>query len=384
MGVRLRDDVVGSLRLAGGGEWWVPVELLGAIAGFVVWVAGSAALGSQVASLADYALLPGGTPTMPVLGVAALLWLVLPAAVATVRVRSRLVNIRGNVEQDYRFDRPAALLVPPALLLAVLAVVVVAMGGIEPLLAVVLAPVALYFLFRTIAYSYRVYAFSHPMLLYVALFVTLALQAGVLLAYLGLATENGAAVRASIAALGLPIDPLSSVEVASLVAPVAPLVAVAVPVGAAVVYLLVQSLLALSLRVRDPTIDPTRVRTGQRYPPWLDVGTRADRTAGSGSDGGGSSANAAANGGTDTESTESDTPATTADTATNQAPEANDEPEETDEPADSVSHTRVFTPPGGGDDDPLAATTDEGSECPDCGATVPAAEDTCPACGADV
>ena len=411
MGVRLRDDVLDSFRLVASTEWWVAVDLLAGIAGYVVWVAGSAALGMQVASLAEYQVAPGGTPTLPVLALAGLLWLVLPAALGVARVRTRLLNIRGNIDQVYRFDRPAALLVPPALLLVILAGVALAMGTIDPLLFLVLAPLSLYFLIRTIAYSYRVYAFSHPIVPYATLFATLAVQTGVLLLYLGLTTENGVVVRATVDALGLPIDPLATNTVGPLSAPAGLLLAVGVPIGLAVAYLLVQTAVALSLRVRDPTVRPTRVRTGQRYPPWLDVASSSPTPTSSDSSGSGRSGSSGSSSSSTASAGGSATDAGGGDGATGSGPDSSSgsstgsgaatgattqssDPSQTasspaaeaeavdDEDAESVSHTRVFTPPGG-DDDPLGDWSFEEQACSECGATVPADADSCPACGAD-
>lgn len=421
MGVRLRDDVIDSFRLVVRTEWWVAVDLLAGLAGYAVWVAGSAALGLQVASLADYPVAPGGVPTTPVLGLIALLWLILPAAVGVARVRSRVLNIRGNVDQAYRFDRPAALLAPPALVLAFAAAAAVAMDAVEPLLFLVLVPVTLYLLVRTITYSYRVYAFSHPLVLYAALFATLVVQAAVLLLYLGMTTENEAVVTATVDSLGLPIDPLGSTDLGVLTTPTGLGGAVALPLAVTGAYLVAQTIAALIVRVREPTIRPSRVRTGQRYPEWLDVASNGSRSrrasassgkatpastssASSGSGSGSKAASASSSSGSGgADSAAASTGSSAADDATTaasgdaspggptaagtadagaDASEADDAAEAED--AESVSHTRVFTPPGGGGDDPLSPSAVEDSrDCPDCGATVPGDADECPACGTE-
>lgn len=405
MGAPLWDDVTTSFGLVRT-ESWVAIDLVAGLAGYVVWVAGSAALGVQVASLADYPVAPDGSPTMSILGLVVLLWLVLPAAVGVARVRSRLLNIRGNVEQHYRLDRPGALLVPPVVLLTLALVAGVALGALAPLLFVVLVPATLYLLIRTAAFAYRVFSFSHPLLVYAVLFATLAVQAGILLVYLGQATENGAVVSGAVDVLGLPVDPLATLDFGVSTAPMGLAIAAALPIVIALAYVLVQAIAGVIVRVRSPTIRPTRVRTGQRYPPSLEVASNGGRTTsatrsgkqtpaskGAGSGGTGSTASDSTDSGSmAADSTTADSTAESADasadaaTATDDASTtaSADDATADDAEADSVSNTRVFTPPSGTGDDPLSpAAGGDGAECPDCGATVPADADACPACGAD-
>ena len=266
MGVRLRDDVFDSFRLVASTEWWVAVDLLAGIAGYVVWVAGSAALGMQVASLAEYQVAPGGTPTLPMLVLAGLLWLVLPAALGVARVRTRLLNIRGNIDQEYRFDRPAALLVPPALLLVVLAGVALAMGTIDPLLFLVLAPVTLYFLVRTIAYSYRVYSFSHPLVVHLGSFLTFLLYATAGVVQLGAVVDQRGMVVDAADILGLPVSVYGTVSAGPITVPTLLTAAAAAPVVVSLAYLLVQSLVATYVVRAEPTVDRAALRAGQRNP----------------------------------------------------------------------------------------------------------------------
>jgi len=387
MAVRFRDDVVASFRLLTGADRWVPIDLLAGIAGYVVWVAGSAALGLQLASLAEYEVTPGGTPTVLVLAAAGLFWLVLPAGLAVARVCSRLLNLRGNVEQEYRLDRPAALLVPPAVLIVLVGAVGILLGRIEPTLAA-LAPLTLYLLVRTTAYSYRVFSFSHPLALYGSLFLTLLAQAGILLLYLGETTENGAVLAATVSALGFPVDPLKAAEVAGFTAPIGLAVAVVLPLVLVLAYLTLQTIAAIAVRVQQPTVRPSRVRTGQRYPSWLDV---AASSAGSDGRNAPSPSGAAATPGnadaTDRESTTTaDASQSTGGTGSQDSPSTSaatdaDDAEESTE-ADAVNHTRVFTPPDGADDALSTPDADSAeSNCPNCGATIPANADRCPACG---
>jgi hypothetical protein len=297
--------------------------------------------------------------------------------------------------------------VPPFALLTGLLAAGAAMGAVEPLLFVALVPATLYLLVRTTAYSYRVYAFSHPVAVYAALFVTLAVQAAVLLLYLGLTTDNGGLLLATADRLGLPIDPLGTIEIAGLTAPLGLSVAVAVPLALVAAYLAAQTVAALVVRLREPTIRPSRVRTGQRYPPWLEVVTSADRSTPTepASDGSSSAETASANGGSaeaaertataagspsagptsaagDTRAPDQSATASEkgdGDPSTGSTQSAGATPE-----ADSVSNTRVFTPPDGTGEDPLAAVEEDGAEpCPACGTRLSPSDDHCPACGAD-
>lgn len=349
----LRSALAASMRLAVRGERWFVLDVLGGVAAYAIWVAGTAALGMQVATLAEYEVAQGGTPTEPVLALVALLWLALPAIAGAAHLRSRILNIRGNVDRQYRVDRPGTLLAAPVAVVLVLAVgTVLASGVVGTVLLILMLPASLFLLVRTAAFSYRVYAFSHPTLVHVGVCLTLFVHAGVTLAYLGLANGQGALVEAAVASAGF--DNLFAAEVDLVIAsrPSLIVVAVLVPIALASAYSTAQRITVAVARRRERDVDPAALRTGQRYPPWWDV-ERAGMTpsvAGgrSATDGAGTSA---ANGGVPADAPPADDgdAGSSGDVDDGGAPGSPsiDEPIEPDDesPVEDAGHTRVYTPP---------------------------------------
>lgn len=359
-----RREVDDAFRLART-ERWVATDLLAGAVLYAAWVAGTEAL---LRRGADAAGLSPPAAHRPVLVAAGLLWLVVPAAVAVYRLRDRLLNISGNVEQRYRFDYPGALLAPPAALLAVLAVVAAVVPD-RRVGAAVLSIGGLYLLARTTAYSYRVFAFSRPSFLYAATFATVAVQAAAALVTVAPAVGRDALVERAVVALGVGEYVTGTVGGVPL-----PLVAAAVvPIALTVAYLALQSVGVMAVRLIEPEVTRSDLRTGQRYPPFVDVadGPAYDRTPADGASGG------------------DDAPAAAESTPDS---ETDDEGEDLDE----VGHTRVFRPPGEGGSEGSAAGADliedgaggadAGSggstrRCTACGETARADATVCPNCG---
>ncbi|WP_226012601.1 zinc ribbon domain-containing protein [Halomicrobium salinisoli] len=345
-------------------ERWVATDLLAGAVLYAAWFAGTELLlrrGAEAAGLSPPAA------HRPVLVAAGLLWLVVPAAIAVYRLRDRLLNISGNVEQRYRFDYPGALLVPPAALLAVLTVVAAVVPD-RRVGAAVVSIAGLYLLARTTAYSYRVFSLSRPALLYVATFATVAVQAAAALVTVAPAVDRGVLVERAVVALGIGEYVTATAGGVPL-----PLVAAAVvPVGLTVAYLALQSVAVMAVRLIEPEVTRADLRTGQRYPPFVDVadGPAYDRTPADG------------------EAAGDDVPPS--------AEPAPDEGPDDGEDLDEVRHTRVFRPPGDGGDGPSAAGADliedgagganagsggSARRCTACGETARAEETVCPNCG---
>lgn len=371
-----RRELADSFRLLATDERWVATDLLLGVVAAAAWVAATGALGLRAAGRLGYPapVGPDGTWTALSLGAAALLWAVVPAVAVTYRLRTRVLNIRGNVERHYRVDRPAALLAPPALALLAVAGAALALGTVPIALLAVAIPATLFLLARTLAYCYRVFAVSRPLVLQGAVAAALAVQAACLLGSLAVATGRRQLAAGALAAAGLPERLLGSVGVAWLDVPVLPALAVAAPVAVAVAYLAVQTAGALVVRAVEPTVDRSSMRSGQRYPPFLDVASGS------------------------TDPTDAQTP------LVDGADDAGDEDEPGDD-LDDVSNTRVFTPPAGDDGDGFGAAAglaDDGGgvrtdgataaaggegegtrRCENCGETVTADPTArfCPNCG---
>ncbi|WP_225333789.1 zinc ribbon domain-containing protein [Halomicrobium urmianum] len=344
-------------------ERWVATDLVAGALLYALWFAGTGAL---LRRAADAAGLTPPAAHRPVLVAACLLWLVVPGAVAVYRLRDRLLNLRGNVEQRYRFDYPGALLVPPAALLAALAVIAAVVPD-RRYGAVALSVAGLYLLARTLAYSYRVFAFSRPAVLYAATFATVAVQAPAVLVTVAPAVDRGALVERAVAALGVGEYVTGTAGGVPL-----PLVAtVAVPVGLAVAYVALQNVAALAVRLIEPEVNRSDLRTGQRYPPFVDVadGPAYDRTPADG------------------EATDDDRAA---------EPTPDEGTDDAGENLDEVRHTRVFRPPGEDGDDASpggadliedgaggadAGTGGAARRCTACGETAGADATVCPNCG---
>jgi hypothetical protein len=281
-----RRELDESVRLAVHDERWFLLDLLIAVAGFVALVAGTGLLAVEVAPRTGLSLAieQGSSTTLGMLGGAVLLWVVAPAVAATMRLHSRLTNTSGNVDSQYRVEHPGVLLGPPAVLVAVALAAVVALPLKWP--AMVLGLVAGgYLLARTAAFSHRVFAFSHPLLVYCVAFVTFALYALVGVVQLASVVGQRPTVIDAFAVVGVPVDPYGSVGTGLLAFPVVLAVAVATPVVLVALYLVVQGLAAAYVRRAEPAVDHGSLRAGQRNPfrPTAanGAGTRQSGSAGS-------------------------------------------------------------------------------------------------------
>lgn len=369
---RRRRELANSFRLIASDERWFLRDLFVGVVAFVVWVAGTGALVPRVASALDVSLgLAGGeTPSTTAIAVFGVLWLVVPALAVVVRLRHRTLNLRGNVEQYYRFDHPAALLAPPALFVLVGSVIAVALGALSWYFTLVMVPVGLALLVRTLAFSYRVYSFSHPLVVQVLVAFSTVVLIGSTFVALGTTSGRGSLVDQVLRAARLPAWITGSVVVEGVT--VSGVASVALfPVVAVTAYVLVQTVVALGIRLLEPDVDRSKMRTGQRYPPFLPTATPVQTPAKP----------------TETadQSSVVDGNTATADDAAGAAvADDTDGPADDGEDLDDVSHTRVFTPPAeDGDADIDAGVGTDAGAVPDAESTADTGGETRAVPGAD-
>ena len=376
----LRRELARSARLLVTGERWLWAGLVGGAVGYLIWLAGTGVAVSQVATAAGA---PWSTETALLAATFGVLWVLAPALVAVRYVVGNLTNLRGNVGQAYRFDRPLLLLVPP-LALAAVAVGVGVAGAVPVGYALVGLGVAnALLLVRTVAYGYRVYSLSSPRLVQALALVAAVVAAVAVVSRTGGLTGQTALVDAVVDRYGVGPLVTGDLSRAGVTVPTLPLVAAATPGVLAVGYVCLQLSAALVVRVRQPDVPRSSIRAGQRYPsvvrPDTDDGLATD--AASDTDG---SADGAIGDGEDrgsdepggSEGTAGDPLAGDADGGSGGSPEGED----------SFGQTRVFTPP---DDADLDDATDGGRGvknelCPICGETyaADAGHDNCPNCNA--
>lgn len=350
---RRRRELGDSFRLLGRDEQWFLRDLLVGVAVLAVWVAATGVLATRLASALDLALGLGAgeSPSRAVIAVFGVLWLLLPAIAVVRRLRTRTLNLRGNVEQYYRLAHPAALLAPPAVLVLASGVLVLALGALPWYAAFVLVPVGLFALVRTLAFSYRVYSFSHPLVVQLLAGLSTVLLLGSSLVALGIATDRRALVDQVLLVAGLPTWIAGTVSVEGVA--ISGVAAVAlVPLLLALAYVLVQTVVALGVRLFEPDLDRSKMRTGQRYPPFLPEVTSVQPSTTP------DSADSVAPE-TDSDTTPVDgTAAGSDDVAAADATDDTVEGGESEgEDLDDVSNTRVFTPPAGDDSSGLDAGT---------------------------
>jgi hypothetical protein len=408
---RILREFVGSVRLLWSGEAKLFAGALVVAVGYAVW------LGATGAALA-FGFDLGGQPTavatwegmsLLAVGLAALAWVVVPAAVVTVLVDRAVTNANGTVHQQYRVRHPF-LLVAPFLLLFVVGVgVAVAVGERTGAVLAGLSAVGLFALVRTVPASYRVFSFSHPRLVEGLLFVALVVDAVALPVSVATLTGRQAIVDAASAGLGQRFA-TSAVEtvltgsttVAGVSVPYLLGATAGVPVALTLSYFLVQGVVAGVTRLRSPDTPRGNLRTGQRYPDFArpvrgasgaestptSSATRSS-TASRHSAGPSSTESAGtADGGSGSTPTPS---ASAGDTATE-----TDSSDVTGDEADSddVSHTKVFKPPSDGDFDAgnetgseeTAVVSGNGYVCPSCEDRFgpEASFEYCPTCGSEL
>jgi|GEM_PF-1144158 len=432
----LRRELARSVGLLAGPERWLFAGLLGGGAGYLVWLAGTGVAVSRGAQ----ALFGPGPPVDSVSAgswsseatalavVFALLWVVAPAALAVRFVVGNLTNIRGNIDQPYRMDRPLVLLVVPLVALGVAVGVGVARGAVSAPVLVLVGVANALLLVRTVAYGYRVYAFSRPWLLRGLLFVAAAVAALAVVSEAGSLTGQTDLVTAAAERYGVADLAFGEVSTGGYTATKLPLAAALAPGALALAYLVAQLLASLAVRIRRPDVPRSAIRAGQRYPAVVQPGTTRRLAMGTGTgtgpgpgasaDADGASTSDAGASGADVDDTDDadDTPGDGADTgsATGDGADTGDGPGGADaSPDDRMGQTRVFTPPddaevaADGDSSPgdgTAETAGGSSEavdgeatnvvggdgavknelCPICGATYEADPDrtNCPNCNA--
>lgn len=377
-----RDELVDSVRLLVDEERRLLAGLVGGGAGFLVWVAGT---GVTVGRLVE--MVRGPVSVDPWSGEASLLvavffclWVVVPSVLAVRFVLGEVLNLRGNVEQRYRFDQPLVLLVAPlAGLVAVVGVALVLGVGVGVLLALWVASAVL--LARTVAYGYRVYSLSVPRLLQAALFVAAALVGlSVAVQTAGLADQQRL-VAAAIGRAGLSGVASGTVRIGAVSAPLVALTGAAAPAAVALAYVGLQLLASLVVRARKPEVPRSAIRAGQRHPGVVQPGASERLAVGAGpaegaTDDGGSATNG---NGTPEGATEK----------RGDADEAGDGSGDDEDDAvgpDRFGETRVYTPSSDAQatDPELGKTSVKNELCPICGVTYEAEPDrtNCPNCNA--
>ncbi|ELZ25717.1 hypothetical protein C475_09669 [Halosimplex carlsbadense 2-9-1] len=391
-----RRELGRSVRLLADEERWLFLGLLAGAGGYLIWLAGTGVAVSQVADLVvgAYAVDPWSTEAAGLAVTFAVLWVLVPSAVAVRYVVGNLTNLRGNVEQCYRFDRPLVALVPPLVLLGVAVAVGAARGAATWDVLALLAVANTLLLVRTVAYGYRVYSFSTPRLLQALVFASAVVATTAIVSRVASLGGQTALVEAAAARYGVSDVVFGEVARAGFTAPLLPLAAVATPAALALAYVWIQLFASLVVRIRRPDVPRSAIRAGQRYPQVVQPGT-SDRLAmgtaseaESGSDpGSGSPGGEAQTAGSDGASSGG----STADTASNAGGPATDASESADADEESVEpagQTRVFSPPEDaevpGADAGSGGTAVKNEFCPICGETYAAEPDrtNCPNCNA--
>jgi hypothetical protein len=388
---RIRRELSGSVRLLWARERWLWSGVVAVLAGFALWVGATGAALNYGAEFAGQPLsvTAWSSTTTVVFATVTVLWIVVPAALVTYLVNSYVTNVSGNVHTHYRVEHPVTLVVPVLVLFAVGAAGGVALGEVPTALAGALVAAGLLLLVRTLAYSYRVFSFSSPFVVWVGLFVSLAVTAVALL--VGTATvagrrafvEDAAAGVSALLGSGTVADILTGTTTAGPVT-VSTLLGLAavLPAGFALSYILVQILVGLGNRFREPDVPRSQLRTGQRYPgfahPIAEGSGRtptAPDTAASATNGGPSQSS------NDPSRTGSSGPAATADSDlsgddADDADQLTADTGETDDGVDDVSHTKVFTAPDDGFDGDVPGVDDAPAQSDDETAVVGSADST--------
>ncbi|MHB9288260.1 zinc ribbon domain-containing protein [Halobacteriales archaeon Cl-PHB] len=426
---RIRSELWKSLRIVWTNERWLLAGPVVAALGYALWVGVTGAALSYLGPMAglSLALDPWTGTTTALAGLVALLWVVLPALVTAYLVDRQLTNHRDNLRLCYRLGHPAVLLWPPALLLAAGLGALVGLAAAPVAVLVLLVAAAAFLVVRTVAYGYRVVAFSYPLLLQAVVFCSAAtLSVAVLVGAAtavgreSLLADAGAGLAGAVGVPGLETILAGTVEVAGAPLPGAVALAVGTMAGLSAASLAVQSVAGLVLRARKPTMKRSQLRTGQRFPWFLKPGAArgdsddassgtgartattdtsrsasAGTTASTGTDGGSTTGtttggtpgtpSTASSGGSSTASTDDDLAfLDTDDGSADEGAEADQTADADDavDEADSVSHTRVFSPDRDLPDDAGAADDAAGS-----GGDSDTTEDEifkrCPACGAE-
>jgi len=393
-----RRELGRSVRLLADQERWLFLGLVAGAAGYLIWLAGTGVAVSQVAELAvgAYTVDPWSTEAAALAATFAVLWVLVPSAVAVRYVVGNLTNLRGNVEQCYRFDRPLVALVPPLVLLAAAAAVGAARGVVTWHVLALLAVANALLLVRTVAYGYRVYSFSVPRLLQGLVFAAAVVATTATVSRVASLGGQTALVEATAARYGVGDVVFGEVTRAGLTAPLLPLVAVATPAALALAYVWIQLFASLVVRIRRPDVPRSAIRAGQRYPQIVQPGTTDRLAMGTASEAGTESASGGESTGeapvadsgdaSSGDGPAADTGSTGGDAATETHGSAGSDSES--DSVEPAGQTRVFSPP----EDAEAPGPDAASDgaavknefCPICGETYAAEPDrtNCPNCNA--
>ncbi|WP_459194938.1 hypothetical protein [Halosimplex sp. J119] len=393
-----RRELGRSIRLLGDEERWLFAGLVFGAAGYLIWLAGTGVAVSQAADVAfgSYSVDPWSTEAATLAVTFAVLWVLLPSVAAVRYVVGNVTNLRGNVEQCYRFDRPLVALVPPLALLLVAAAVGAVRGVATWYVLAALAVANTLLLVRTVAYGYRVYSFSVPRLLQGLLFVSAVVATTAAVTRASDLAGQTALVEAVVARYGIADVAFGTVSRAGVSAPALPLAAVATPAVLAFAYVWVQLFASLLVRIRRPDVPRSEIRAGQRYPKVVRPGTTDRLAMGTAADGGGGQTEVAPGDSGSAATDDSPSPSSGDDSSAGAPSTGGD----ADEQAENVSQTRVFTPPDDADDAAVGAdaTRSVGEEatgasdedatksefCPICGETyaADASHTNCPNCNA--
>jgi len=262
-----RRELADSVRLLVGEERWLFAGLAGGAVGYLIWVAGTGAAVEPVAgTLAETLAVDRESVEIWAFVV---LWVLLPSVVAARYVVDHLTNLRGNVEQCYRFDQPLTLLGPPALLVLGAAVFVALQGQVDAASLVVLGGANVVLLVRTVAYGYRVYSLSVPRALQGLLVVAaLVMSLGIVCRIAPLAGHEALVER-----LAERYGVGGTVTLAGSAVPVLELAGALAPGVLAFVYVWTQIFASLVVRIQGPDVPRSATRAGQRYPQFVQPGT---------------------------------------------------------------------------------------------------------------
>ena len=384
-----RRELGRSARLLVDEERWLFLGLLVGGAGYLIWLAGTGVAVSQIGTLAfgSYSVTPWSSETSILAGAFAVLWVLFPSFGAVRYVLGNITNLRGNVEQHYRFDRPLVALVPPLVLVGAGVALGAVRGAATWDVLAVLAVANTLLLVRTVAYGYRVYSFSMPRLLQTVLFVAAVVATTAIVSRTASLGGQTALVEATAARYGVTDLAFGTISRAGITAPLLPIAAVATPAAFAIAYVWVQLFASLVVRIRRPDVPRSAIRAGQRYPQVVQPGTsdrfamgiaspNGDDTASNGTDAG------AGDGGTNSSSGSAGSGAASG------APTDDAAGDKSDEAMDDVGQTRVYTPPEDADEvSPGAAGGQDAVKnefCPICGETyaADAGHTNCPNCNA--
>lgn len=363
-----RRELAASVRLLAGAERRLFAGLLVGAVGYLIWITGTGVAAGQfvTAVVGPVSVDPWSAEAAGLTALLALLWVVGPSLLAVRLVVGALTNLRGNIDQRYRLERPLVLLVPPLAALVVVLAVTVARGTVGPAVLVALGFVNVVLLIRTVAYGYRVYSLSVPLLLQTALLVAaLGVSLAVVSRTAALAGQD-ALVRAAASEYGVDRYAFGTFQGWGLDAPFLPLAGAVLPGAIALSYVWFQILASLIVRARRPNVPRSAIRPGQRYPQVVQPGTSRRLAMGT----------AAETDGTDADDGGASGLGSDPDGATGDpTPDASD---------DRFGQTRVYTPPDDGDDGDAGGATVKSELCPICGDTyaADAGHTQCPNCNA--